>query len=387
MPVYSILVHIERSFILNIAVVVQRFGVEIVGGAEAHARLLAERLSSYKELKLTILTTTAKDHHTWKNHFNEGASTYKNLKVIRFKTAWKSKLLFAIYKRTVFHLNKLPLHDRLTHWLEKIWIILQGPYSKDIVKYLKTNEGRFDRIIFFTYLYYPTQFGLPSVNNFSILIPTAHDETPFYFSTTKRMLKASHKILVNSEIEKDLVERVSGRNDVKILGLGFDHHKSRQIAAALPYPYLLYLGRIDRSKHVDHLLDYFAAYINQHEGSHLRLILCGQLGRGINVMRPNVDFLGKVSEEKKLELIQNALIIVNPSSHESLSMLALESFLYRKPLLVNLKCPLFTQYNSMFPSVFGYSSQQDFISQISSIDEKLTDTDFSPAKNWVEKKL
>jgi len=50
---------------VNLAIVVQRYGQHIVGGAEAHARRIAHHLSRWH--RVTVATTAASDHLAWKN--------------------------------------------------------------------------------------------------------------------------------------------------------------------------------------------------------------------------------------------------------------------------------------------------------------------------------
>ena len=50
---------------MRLAFVVQRYGLEINGGAEVHCRQLAERMS--RHMHVEVLTTCAEDHYTWRN--------------------------------------------------------------------------------------------------------------------------------------------------------------------------------------------------------------------------------------------------------------------------------------------------------------------------------
>jgi hypothetical protein len=52
---------------VKLAVVVQRYGVDIHGGAELEARVVAERLA--KHASVEVLTTCARDYVHWKNEF------------------------------------------------------------------------------------------------------------------------------------------------------------------------------------------------------------------------------------------------------------------------------------------------------------------------------
>ena len=54
----------------KIAIVVQRYGKEIHGGAETHCRLLAKQLN--RQHHVTILTTVAKEYSDWQPYYKEG---------------------------------------------------------------------------------------------------------------------------------------------------------------------------------------------------------------------------------------------------------------------------------------------------------------------------
>ena len=55
---------------MKIAVVVQRYGADINGGAELHARYIAEGLSRHADVR--VLTTCARDYVTWRK--NDGTN-------------------------------------------------------------------------------------------------------------------------------------------------------------------------------------------------------------------------------------------------------------------------------------------------------------------------
>ena len=68
---------------MKIAIVVQRYGLDISpGGAEIHARYIAERLARLATVE--VLTTCAKDHITWKNELPPGEETVRGVVVRRF---------------------------------------------------------------------------------------------------------------------------------------------------------------------------------------------------------------------------------------------------------------------------------------------------------------
>jgi hypothetical protein len=55
---------------VKVAVVVQRYGADINGGAELHARYIAEHLARHTEVE--VLTTCARDYVTWRNELPAG---------------------------------------------------------------------------------------------------------------------------------------------------------------------------------------------------------------------------------------------------------------------------------------------------------------------------
>ncbi len=55
---------------MRVAFVVQRYGTEIVGGAELHCRWVAEHLAERHQVD--VLTTTATDYLTWRSALESG---------------------------------------------------------------------------------------------------------------------------------------------------------------------------------------------------------------------------------------------------------------------------------------------------------------------------
>jgi hypothetical protein len=70
---------------MRLLCVIHRFGADIAGGSEGHCRLIAEHLAERHDV--TILTTCAKDHITWKNHYPPGESHVGALRVVRVPVA------------------------------------------------------------------------------------------------------------------------------------------------------------------------------------------------------------------------------------------------------------------------------------------------------------
>ena len=67
---------------MKVGIVVQRYGADINGGAELHARYIAERLSSHVDVR--VFTTCARDYVTWRNEFQPGIGHVNGIPVERF---------------------------------------------------------------------------------------------------------------------------------------------------------------------------------------------------------------------------------------------------------------------------------------------------------------
>ena len=68
---------------LKLAFVVQRYGLDIAGGAEYHCRLVAEHMARHAQVE--VITTCAADYITWANHYPEGREVLNGIPVRRFK--------------------------------------------------------------------------------------------------------------------------------------------------------------------------------------------------------------------------------------------------------------------------------------------------------------
>jgi len=69
----------------RVAFVVQRYGREVLGGAEELCRQVAERLAG--RFAVAVLTTCARDYLTWKDAYRPGSETLAGVEVHRFPVA------------------------------------------------------------------------------------------------------------------------------------------------------------------------------------------------------------------------------------------------------------------------------------------------------------
>ena len=101
-------------------------------------------------------------------------------------------------------------------------------------------------------------------------------------------------------------------------------------------PFLLYVGRIDLNKGCPELFDHFLRY-RAETGSQLRLVL---IGRALLEVPKDASIraLGFLEDHEKWDALDACLALAIPSRLESLSMVTLEAFYARRPVVANAHC-------------------------------------------------
>lgn len=318
----------------SIAIVVQRYGAEVNGGAEYFARVLAERLTAVADIR--VLTTCAIDYQTWANEYAPGESELNGVVVERHPVDFPRTSEMA--QRTAAVLHK-------SHGIfdEYDWVRLQGPYSTPLFDRIRALYPQTDLFIFVTYLYAHTIFGLPLVSDKALLIPHAHDEPFLRLAVMRHIFHAPQAIVYNVEPEMRLVQRVMGNEHVPqfVAGVGIDapvdvSADRFRATFGIDGPFVLYVGRIDLGKNLPELFDFFDRFRADH-GDDLKLVLMGKAHIPIP-QRPDIISLGFVSEQDKFDALAAASVLIQPSRYESLSLVALESWLVETPVLLNGRC-------------------------------------------------
>ena len=353
---------------MKVALIVQRYGTEVVGGAELLTRQVAEKLVSELGWQVDVLTTTAIDYQTWREEYQPGSSQLNGVTVRRFPVTMQRNLpLFNFYNRFAARVLKRFARQSwfgVRELIEKLWYLLQGPRSPQLLKQIAKTADIYDAFIFSTYLYEPTVRGLPLVAKKSILVPCLHEEAPAYFSSTQRLLSLAPVFLLNTAAEQRLLNKLSPASvkRSRVAGIGFDLPTLPAKVARGQTPYILYLGRLSRGKNVDQLITMFEEYCRRHPAEQLELWLAGAQEKDWQL--PNslrVKYCGFVDDARKLELVAGARAVVNPSPLESLSIIAIEAMSLQVPLLLNGHCEVLRHYADNTATVEAYYSTEDFV--------------------------
>lgn len=320
---------------MKVAFVVQRYGLEVNGGAELHCRWIAEHMN--KHFEADVLTTKACDYITWENHYSKDEEVINGIRVRRFPVA-----------RTRHPQRFGRIQDRLLREAHSVsdelrWLDEEGPFSPSLIAFIKESEEVYDYFVFFSYRYYHSYRGIHAVPRKSILVPTAEQDPVIHLQIFKELFQKPRAIIYNSIEERAMIQAVSRNETVPgdVVGVGTEiperysgeGFRQKYKVGSL---YILYIGRIDENKGCPRLFDYFCRY-KKETGSEIKLVLAGNTVMSIPA-HPDILFFGFMKDEDKFNALEGAELLVMPSFYESLSMVTLEAWAAGKPVLANALC-------------------------------------------------
>ena len=342
---------------MKLAVVVQRYGADINGGAEQHARYIAERMAKYAEVE--VVTTCARDYVTWKNELPAGTETINGIAVRRFPVAReRHPLEFGRQSHHVFE-ETHSIADELT------WLDSEGPTSPALIDYLANAGDRFDHVLLFSFRYYHSWHGARRLGSRAVLVPTAERDPAVALSIFGPVFRGVRGIMYNSHEERAMIQATTGNHSVPgvVVGVGSEvpsrtdplrfrrRHKIKR-------PFAIYIGRIDANKGCAELFEYFQRYATTFPRG-LDLVLVGKAMMPVP-SHHRIHHLGFLSDEDKFDALAAADLLIMPSYFESLSMVALEAWALGRPVLANGRCDVLKGQCIRSNAGLYYESYEEF---------------------------
>ena len=320
---------------MKLAIVVQRYGPAINGGAELHARYIAEHLARHADVE--VLTTCATDYVTWRNELPAGVDTVNGVSVRRFRVKHQRD------PRTFGRLSDRVFTERHSLADELDWIDAEGPTSTALIDHLNKSGNAYDYCFFFSYRYYHAYHGARAVSSRAILVPTAERDAAIGLQMFQPVFRGVRALMYNSNEERAMIQAVSGNQQVPgvVVGVGSDVPQNPQPGRFrqkhnVRGPFAIYVGRIDQNKGCPELFQFFQRYLKEPT-SQLSLVLVGNTLLPIPE-HPRIRHLGFLDDADKFDAMAAAELLIMPSYFESLSMVALEAWALGKPVLANAKC-------------------------------------------------
>jgi glycosyltransferase involved in cell wall biosynthesis len=316
---------------MRLAIVVPRYGTDVVGGAETLARRFAETAVA-RSWHVDVWTTCARDHLTWENHYAPGQTTLQSVPVTRFPiTRWMTDKHEQLRQQLIKHASLTV--DEQYEWLQT-WV-----HSEPLYAHVAANSASYDAVLALPYLSSITYYAAWAAIDNLILLPCLHQELYAHLTPFHLLLQSAQGVLFLSPEEQSFAVKSLALNmrHHDILGMGIDIPSERN-STAMPQqesPYLLTIGRMEQGKNLALLYEYMERF-NDEMGD-LKLIL---LGRG-SYLPPNstiFEHRGFVSEAEKYALASGAVALCHPSLKESFSIVIMESWQMGRPVLVHRHC-------------------------------------------------
>jgi glycosyltransferase involved in cell wall biosynthesis len=345
----------------RIAIVVQRCHQSVVGGSEALAWQYARLLSGRFDVE--ILTSTASDYMTWNNDLPTGVELRDGIPVRRFPVEiTRESYWFELHARLLreVHATRERRGAERMYWreaLEDEFIRFQGPYCPELHEFLAKNAEHYAAVVFCTYLYPTTYFGIRGVSTRkAILVPTLHDEPPAYLRVYAQRYGEYRNRIWLTDSEQRVAARLWGTDDGEVIGMAVEHTESTEPERRTT-PYFLYSGRIEEGKGCRELLDAFLRF-RKRSKTPATLVLTGVDNMRLP-QRSDIEFLGFVDEKRKLALMAGAAAFVLPSEYESFSIVTLEAMAQRTPVLVNGRCEVLHDHIERSGAGFDYRTPEE----------------------------
>lgn len=143
----------------------------------------------------------------------------------------------------------------------------------------------------------------------------------------------------------------SSKREIKNLGftreenIAVIHNGAKQVATELPaktvYPSFVYLGRLKDYKNIDVAIKAFAKVAKEYPFAKLSIVGSGEMDQELQQLTEElglteqVSFLGKVSEERKLELLAESWCALQPSQVEGWGITVIEANTVGTPVIAS----------------------------------------------------
>ena len=280
------------------------------GGAEVHVKEIAKR---WVKLGHEITLFCGKYHGCKEHEELEGVEVIRKGYQYSVYLFAAKEYIFSLRKRNysivIDDINGVPFFTPLYVREHKIAIM------HHLVKDIFFKELPFDKAI----------LGYAAER----IIPLVYRNIPF--------------LAVSDSTKQDLAHFGIPQRGIKIVHNGIDHEVfTPELRRKSSYPHVVYVGRIKRYKNLDHLIIAFSLLVNRlkTEGRSNKLTIAGKgdyielkgLAKRLGV-ESQVDFLGEISDEEKVRLLQSAWVFVTTSTREGWGLTTVEAMACGTPVI------------------------------------------------------
>lgn len=154
----------------------------------------------------------------------------------------------------------------------------------------------------------------------------------FIESTLMPLVYKNEKIITVSQSSKAEIIKLGlfKKENIYVISPGIDS-KNFELLPKTSYPSFLYLGRLKRYKNVDVIIKAFAQILGENKTAQMKIAGEGEsmaelkkLANSLGISSA-VEFLGKVTEARKVELLATSWVALQPSSIEGWGITVIEA--------------------------------------------------------------
>lgn len=348
----------------KIGFVVPWFGDNISGGAEMETREVAAHLHN-AGADIEILTTCVRDFNSdWNtNYFRAGEyESEKGIKIKRFEVRKRDSKAFDSVNFKLMNNQPITLEEEDIFLNEMI-------NSPKLYEYIKQHEDEYSVFVYIPYMFGTTYSGVKACPEKAVLIPCFHDESYAYMKRFREVFPKAAGMIFNARPESQLAENIykfsESNTKTIIMGIGMDtdiktYPEDFRKKFKINDPFILYAGRKDSGKNVHTLIKYFGEYIKRNQRK-IKLVLIG--GGNIEIpseIKSDVIDLGFIDIQDKYNACGAAMLMCQPSENESFSLVIMESWLCKRPVLVNERCAVTHNFVSESNGGLYFNNYFDF---------------------------
>ena len=324
----------------RVALVVQRYGPEVNGGAEQLARRVARLLAD--DLDLTVLTTCALDYRTWANHYPAGEQDVEGVRVRALPGGARAR------RRRLRRPQRAGLRRaRATRRSARRWMEAQGPDAPGPGR-APARRGRPLRRGRLRHLPLPHDGRRDRrwCADRALLVPTLHDEPPARLAIFRGVFDAARALIFSTEEERELARERFGVGDdrARVAGLG-PRPRRRPSDPARHGARSASRGptRSASGASTSRRASATSSSTTRATGAPCPTgsTWCWSGGGDAPLpAHPWLHRLGFVEEPVKHDALAGAAVVVLPSPYESLSLVQLEAWSHGRPTLANAASPV-----------------------------------------------
>ncbi len=316
----------------TIAFVPPRYGPDVVGGAEAVVAELAHGFAE-RGWQVEVLTTRARDHFTWDNHYPAGVEQDGQVLVRRFSTVVSHREERDRIAPGIIRGDDVPI-EKQQQWMNA------GLRVPELWHFVLQHSANYRAIVVAPYLFW-TSFAVGQIDpQRTIVMPCLHDEPEAHLPIFKPLINDARGLLFLSDPERDLAQKIFGPHPrSEVVGAGVEAPDAPDVEAfrkmiGFDTPFVFYAGRREYGKGFTDIVR--AMTIAVEQGVDLRLVTSG-VGEVIvpDSIKDRVVDLGFVSTDVRDAAMAAASAYVQPSKLESFSRTVMEAWLAGTLVIAN----------------------------------------------------